>query len=63
MTAKRKGVIVGTAQQWVDEIVRYYYELRMDTFIFWPLMGDEEAQARIFAEEVAPEVKASIEKS
>jgi alkanesulfonate monooxygenase SsuD/methylene tetrahydromethanopterin reductase-like flavin-dependent oxidoreductase (luciferase family) len=60
ITPTRKGVIVGTARQWVDELVRYYYDLRMDTFIFWPVMGDEETQARIFVEEVVPEVKAHI---
>jgi alkanesulfonate monooxygenase SsuD/methylene tetrahydromethanopterin reductase-like flavin-dependent oxidoreductase (luciferase family) len=58
--ARRKGVIVGTAKHWVDEILRYYSELRMDSFFFWPVMGDEEVQARIFVEEVVPEVMAGI---
>jgi hypothetical protein len=57
---KGKGVIVGTTRQWVDELVRYYHDLRMDTFIFWAVMGDEEIQARIFVEEVVPEVKTHI---
>jgi len=58
--ASRKGVIVGTAKQWVDEILRYYSELKMDSFFFWPVMGDEEVQARIFVEEIVPEVMAGI---
>ena len=50
--ARRKGVIVGTAKQWVEEILRYYTDLKMDSFFFWPVMGDEEVQAKIFVEEV-----------
>jgi hypothetical protein len=34
--------------------LRYYHELHMDTFIFWSIMGEEEKQSRIFAEEVVP---------
>jgi hypothetical protein len=57
MVARRKGIIIGTARHWVDEIVRYYSELKMDTFIFWPVLGNEvEKQAQVFAEEVIPAV-------
>ena len=56
MVARRKGVIIGTTQQWVDELLRYYHELKMDTFFFWPVMGEEENQSRIFAEEVVPAI-------
>ena len=45
--------------QWADELTRYYSELRMDTFILWPI-GDEEAQVCIFAEEVVPALKERI---
>ncbi len=58
--ARRKGVIVGTAKQWVDEILRYYSELKMDSFFFWPVMGDEEVQAKLFVGEMVPEVMAGI---
>src|SRR6266568_7387715 len=56
MVARRKGVIIGTTQQWVDELLRYYHELKLDTFFFWPVMGEEERQSRIFAEEVVPAI-------
>jgi alkanesulfonate monooxygenase SsuD/methylene tetrahydromethanopterin reductase-like flavin-dependent oxidoreductase (luciferase family) len=56
MAARRKGVIIGTPQHWIDEIQRYYHELKMDTFIFWSIMGEEEKQSRIFAEEIVPKV-------
>lgn len=36
-----------------------YRDLHMDTFIFWPI-GGEEAQVRHFAEEVVPAVRAAI---
>lgn len=60
VTPRRKGMIVGPVKQWVDELLRYYAELRLDSFIFWPVMGNEEVQSRIFAEEVVPEVMKAI---
>ncbi len=62
MTARRKGLIIGTPQQWVNEILHYYNDLRLDTFTFWPVMGDEQKQAHIFAEEVVPAIKERLEK-
>ena len=44
---------------WTDELMHYYSDLRMDTFILWPI-GDEEAQIRTFAEEVVPALKERI---
>ena len=60
--ARRPGMIVGPVKQWIDEIVRYYYELKMDTFFFWPLMGNEQQQATIFVEEVVPGIKQEIDR-
>jgi len=60
MAARRKGVIIGNAQHWIDELLRYYHDLKMDTFFFWSVMGEEEKQSHIFAEEVIPAVLNSI---
>jgi alkanesulfonate monooxygenase SsuD/methylene tetrahydromethanopterin reductase-like flavin-dependent oxidoreductase (luciferase family) len=57
--ARRKDIITGPVSQWVDVISHYYHDLHMDTFIFWPL-GGEEAQIRHFAEEVVPAVRSAI---
>ena len=59
LRAARRGILVGPAQQWVDEITRYYRDLRMDTFFFWPI-NDEVPQMRRFAEEVVPAVRAAL---
>ena len=59
MAAWRRGIIAGPVSQWTDELMRYYSDLRMDTFILWPI-GDEEAQIRTFAEEVVPALKERI---
>ena len=59
ITARRKDIIIGPVSQWVDVISHYYRDLHMDTFIFWPI-GGEEAQVRHFAEEVVPAVRAAI---
>ena len=62
MTARVEGVTIGTPDRWVDELARYYAELRMDTFIFWPVGGDEEGQTRLFAEEVVPMVHERLQR-
>lgn len=59
LRAARRGVLVGPVQQWVDEIVRYYRDLRMDTFLFWPI-NDELAQMERFAAEVVPAARAAL---
>lgn len=59
MTPRRKGIITGPVSQWVDILTYYYRDLRMDTFIFWPI-GNEEHQTRIFAEEVVPALRSAL---
>jgi alkanesulfonate monooxygenase SsuD/methylene tetrahydromethanopterin reductase-like flavin-dependent oxidoreductase (luciferase family) len=54
------GQIVGTAQHWVETIVRFYRDYRQDTFLFWPVGGDELAQIEAFARDVAPAARAAI---
>lgn len=61
MTARRPGLIIGPPSHWIDELARYYHDLRLDTFIFWPLMGNEEEQGRMFVEEVAAGVRQSVQ--
>ncbi|SRR6266487_2518830 len=58
--ARRPGIIVGPISHWVDELTRYYRDLRMDSFHFWPHAGEEEAQIRLFAEEVVPAVRKNL---
>ncbi len=60
LRANRPGVLVGPPQEWVDTIARYYNEIGMDTFIFWPAGGEEEQQFRLFAEEVVPAARRAI---
>ena len=61
ITPRRKDIVIGPVSQWVDVITRYYHELHMDTFIFWPI-GDAENQVRLFAEEVVPGIRAAVSK-
>ena len=60
MAARRKGVIIGPAQHWIDELLRYYHDLKMDTFFFWSVMGEQEKQSHIFAKEVVPALLATL---
>ena len=56
-----EGHIVGGVQEWIEEIVRLHEEHRQDTFIFWPIAGDELQQVEVFAEEVVPAVGEILE--
>jgi alkanesulfonate monooxygenase SsuD/methylene tetrahydromethanopterin reductase-like flavin-dependent oxidoreductase (luciferase family) len=54
---RKEGQVHGPVQRWVDEIVSLYQNHRQDTFIFWPVAGDESRQLEVFAREVVPLVK------
>jgi alkanesulfonate monooxygenase SsuD/methylene tetrahydromethanopterin reductase-like flavin-dependent oxidoreductase (luciferase family) len=56
----RPGLVLGTPAEWVETLVRYHLEYRHDTFIFWPVAGDEEAQIKVFLNEIMPEVRKQI---
>jgi alkanesulfonate monooxygenase SsuD/methylene tetrahydromethanopterin reductase-like flavin-dependent oxidoreductase (luciferase family) len=56
----RPGQLVGTPEQWVETLVRLYAEYRQDTFLFWPIAGDDMAQLEVFAQQVAPAARAAI---
>jgi alkanesulfonate monooxygenase SsuD/methylene tetrahydromethanopterin reductase-like flavin-dependent oxidoreductase (luciferase family) len=54
------GQLFGPVAQWVEAITRFYRDYRQDTFIFWPIAGDERQQIEVFAREVAPAARAAI---
>ncbi|MDX3077881.1 LLM class flavin-dependent oxidoreductase [Streptomyces sp. MI02-7b] len=49
--------LVGPPGFWVDTLNRYREELGFDSFLFWPVNADSEAQAAVFADKVAPSVR------
>lgn len=54
--------IYGPVEHWVEQLVRLYQEYRQDTFIFWPVAGNQLLQVEAFAQEVVPAVRAEVEK-
>jgi alkanesulfonate monooxygenase SsuD/methylene tetrahydromethanopterin reductase-like flavin-dependent oxidoreductase (luciferase family) len=58
--ARRQGILIGRPAQWIEQLARFYTELRQDTFIFWPAGQEPRRQIRLFAEEVVPGVRAAI---
>lgn len=52
--------ISGSIQEWVDQLLRWHADHRIDTFIFWPVAGDQPEQIEAFAEQVVPAVKAAL---
>lgn len=59
--AAQPGILNGTAEYWVDQIIRLYHEYRQDTFIFgMSYDGDIIRQIEMFAQEVVPAVKERV---
>ncbi len=54
-----KGSIEGTAAYWVEQILHFYNDYGMDTFILWSAR-DVAQQIEIFANEIVPAVKEQI---
>jgi len=61
LRARRPGILFGLPTVWVETLVRFYTELGMDTFNFWPVAGNEHEQIRLFAGEVVPAAREQIE--
>lgn len=59
-TLQANGGLVGPVERWIDAITTLYHDSGMDTFIFWPVAGDEHAQIEIFAQEVVPALRESL---
>lgn len=55
------GGLVGTVERWIEVITTLHHDSRMDTFIFWPVAGDELAQIEVFAREVVPALREALE--
>ncbi len=60
LRASRPGLLGGPPERWVQEITRLHLEHRQDTFVFWPVAGDELAQVERFAREVVPAVREAL---
>ncbi|SDG43354.1 Luciferase-like monooxygenase [Sinosporangium album] len=56
---KGNGALEGPVDRWVETITALYTEYEMNMFVFWPT-EDRERQSQIFAEEVAPAVRAAL---
>lgn len=54
-----RGFLQGPVGQWVDQLTELVLERGMDTFIFGT-EGDDPDQIRVFADEVAPAVRAVV---
>lgn len=52
--------LTGSVQDWVDTLVEWYHDYRQDTFIFWPVAGNQLVQIEAFATDVVPKVKESL---
>jgi len=62
LPSPRPGLIYGPPDHWVAEILRFYHDYRLDTFIFWPVAGNERVQVEAFVQEVVPAVREALQK-
>jgi alkanesulfonate monooxygenase SsuD/methylene tetrahydromethanopterin reductase-like flavin-dependent oxidoreductase (luciferase family) len=58
---EENGLLTGSVEFWVDTIIRFYKDLRMDSFTFWPANESAE-EVELFAKKVVPRVKEEIKK-
>jgi alkanesulfonate monooxygenase SsuD/methylene tetrahydromethanopterin reductase-like flavin-dependent oxidoreductase (luciferase family) len=52
--------IQGSVQEWTDKILNWYKEYSQDTFIFWPVAGNQRLQIEAFAQEIVPAVREKL---
>lgn len=50
----------GDAAHWVDKILEWRNDYRQDTFIFWPVAGNQTIQIEAFARDVVPAVREAL---
>jgi hypothetical protein len=58
---EQDGLLVGSVDFWIDTIVKFYKDLQMDSFTFWPANESSE-QVELFAKKVIPKVKEDVKK-
>ena len=61
MNSEQDGLVVGSVDFWIDTIIKFYNELQMDTFTFWPANESSE-QVELFAKKVVPKVKEDVKR-
>ena len=50
----------GNAAYWVDKIQDWYENYRQDTFIFWPVAGNQQVQIEAFVRDVIPAARQAL---
>jgi alkanesulfonate monooxygenase SsuD/methylene tetrahydromethanopterin reductase-like flavin-dependent oxidoreductase (luciferase family) len=58
---EQDGLLVGSVDFWIDTIVKFYKDLQMDSFTFWPANESPE-QVELFANKVVPKVKEDVKR-
>lgn len=61
-SARREGPLQGPVDQWIENLVTWAREYRVDAFIFWP-PDAETQQIERFAAEVVPRVREAVGKA
>lgn len=62
-TDLKDDYVSGSIREWTEKIATWYEMYRQDTFIFWPIAGNQLAQIEAFAQEVVPAVRETLKDS
>jgi alkanesulfonate monooxygenase SsuD/methylene tetrahydromethanopterin reductase-like flavin-dependent oxidoreductase (luciferase family) len=61
MNSEQHGLLVGSIDFWIGTIVKFYNDLQMDSFTFWPANESSE-QVELFAKKVVTKVKEDVKR-
>lgn len=50
----------GNAALWTEKILEWHNDYRQDTFVFWPVAGNQTVQIEAFVNDVAPAVRGAL---
>ena len=59
--SEQDGLLVDSIDFWIDTFVKFYKDLQMDSFTFWPANESSE-QVELFAKKVVPRVRENTRK-
>ncbi|MDQ3888883.1 MAG: hypothetical protein M3251_06380 [Thermoproteota archaeon] len=61
INCEQDGLLVDSMDFWINTIIKFYKDLQMDSFTFWPANESSE-QVELFAKKVVPKVKEDVKK-
>jgi alkanesulfonate monooxygenase SsuD/methylene tetrahydromethanopterin reductase-like flavin-dependent oxidoreductase (luciferase family) len=55
------NLIHASTEEWIELIIKFYKDLNMNSFIFWPTSKEKFEQIKLFCEKICPIIKEQIQ--